>query len=479
MLTICLSSCMVGPDFHSPCSPATCRYTECPDPKKTASIPSTGQTGKTQYFLPCRNIPADWWRLFHSSEINYLICLGLTNNANLAAAKAALSQAQANYLAQAGTLLPAFNASTFGEREKFSASEFGGSPSTTTLFNLFNAQVNVSYTLDVFGGLRRQLEAVGAQVDYQRYELEAAFLTLSSNIVTTAITIASLRAQIHATFELIKEQRQTVDIVKKQFMLGGASQVDVQNQEAQLGQLLATLPPLQQNLTQQFHALSVLIGQLPCSDRLPCFDLYKINLPGCLPLGIPSLLVKQRPDIQAAEAQLHAASAQIGVATANLFPQFNITGYYGWEGPVLGTLISPENKIWNIMLGATQPIFQGGTLLAKRQAAIAAYQQAAAQYRQTVLQAFQNVADSLRALEHDALTLKAQRYAEQAALRVYNTTHKQFGLGGVNYLNLLIAEKTYQQARIARIRAEAARYNDTAALFQSLGGGWWNRCTLG
>lgn len=474
-----LSGCMVGPNFHSPNPPQTKSYTEAPAPTKTISIPHAGKAGKAQHFNLCQDIPAKWWTLFHSPELNNLICMGLANSPTLAAAKAALRQAQENLNAQIGaSLLPSINGQLTGERQRFSNDTFGGSSvsggtSGPSLFNLFNASVNVSYTLDIFGGARREIEALCAQVHYEFFELEAAYLALTSNIVTTAITIASLRAQIEATQQLIQAQKNQLEIVNKQFSLGGVSKADVFSQEALLGQTRATLPPLQQNLVQNLHALSVLIGELPSENHLPKFDLNKLTLPTQLPISFPSRLVKQRPDIRASEALLHAASAQIGVATANLFPQFTLTGSYGWESNVFSRLIRPSNVVWNYGAQILQPIFQGGSLLAKRRAAIDAYKQALAQYSQVVLQGFQNVADSLRALEHDAKTFQAEMQAEEAARNALILTQKQFQLGGVSYLNLLNTQRQYQQANISRIQAQAARYTDTVALFQALGGGWW------
>lgn len=469
---------MVGPNFHSPQAPNVSSYIRCANPTKTEKISSAGKSGKSQHFVLGKTIPADWWHVFHSHEINNLVYAGLTNSPNLAAAKAALLQAQENYIAQIGTLFPTVTGNLSAQRQRFSSATIGGSSSSSSVFNLYGANVSVAYTLDAFGGLRRQIEALGAQADFQNYELEAAFLTLSSNITTTAITIASLRAQIAATQELIQDQEKTYNIVKKQFALGASSKTDVYIQETQLGQLRATLPPLKQSLMQNLHALSSLIGQLPDEMSLPNLNLDKITLPTDLPISVPSLLVRQRPDIKAAEALLHAASAQIGVATANMYPQITLTGAFGWQNTLIAGMFSPTNEVWNYAAALAQPIFNGGTLVAKKRAAVAAFEQSAAQYRQTVLQAFQNVADTLRALQHDAQTLKALTETENSAHHLLTMTEQQFQLGSVNYLNLLIAQRSYQQARIARIQAQASRYTDTAALFQALGGGWWNRCSL-
>jgi NodT family efflux transporter outer membrane factor (OMF) lipoprotein len=335
--------------------------------------------------------------------------------------------------------------------------------------------VGVTYTLDMFGGARREIQSLRDQVDYQQFQLEATYLSLTSNIVTTAITAASFRAQIQATNELIKSQQQQLTIVERQFQVGGASRADVFTQQSQLAQTRATLPPLEQSLAQANHSLSELVGELPSEDHIPKFNLARLNLPSQLPISVPSLLVRQRPDVRASEALLAAASEQIGVATANLYPQISLNGNYGWSNTSTGTLFSPANKVWSFGGSLLQPVFNGGSLRAKKRAAVDAYEQAEAQYRQTVLQAFQNVADTLRALQHDAETLRAQKEAEIASHRSLILTEKQFHLGGVSYLSLLTAERQYQQSRIGRIQAEAARYNDTAALFQALGGGWWNR----
>ncbi|MHB1948007.1 MAG: efflux transporter outer membrane subunit [Gammaproteobacteria bacterium] len=475
VLSAALTGCMVGPDFHSPRPPNPETYTGYPKPVKTVSISSAGNAGKAQHFISGRDIPSAWWTLFHSPELNNLILKGIANSPNLAAAKAALREAQENFYAQfASTMIPNITGQLSAERQRFSAETFGLS-SGNKLFNLYNASVNTTYILDIFGGQRRALESYCAQVNYQRFEMEAAYLTLTANIVTTAFTIASYLAQIEATYEIINAQVNQLQITQKQFNLGGASRNDVLAQEAQVAQVRATLPPLQQNLAINLHALSVLIGALPNENELPKLNLNHFNLPTQLPISIPSRLVRQRPDIQASEALLHAASAQIGVATANLYPQLTINAAYGRESLTPHTLFKPDNAVWNVTGTLLQPIFNAGALRAKRRAAIDAFEQAFGQYRQAVLQGFQNVADTLRALEHDAKELQAQKQAEVSAQQSLVLTTKQYRLGAVTYLALLTAQRQYQQARLGRIQAQAARYTDTAALFQALGGGWWNR----
>lgn len=480
MIPSLLTGCMVGPDFHRPCAPATCcpcAYTEIPLPCQTASTPKTGSAGKAQKFVCAVDIPRDWWYLFHSPEINCLVCTGIANSPTLVAAQAALMQAQENVKAQIGnSLLPAVDAQVGGLREQFAGSTYGNTiPSS--LFDLYNASISVTYTLDVFGGARRQIESLIAQADYQRYQLLATYLTLTSNIVTTAITTASLEEQICATRELIKLEEDQLEVIRKQYTLGGVAYANVLTQLTLVEQTKATLPPLQKSLSNALHSLSVLLGQYTC-QTLPKINLEAIILPKDLPISLASCLVRQRPDVLSSEAQLHAASAQIGVATANLFPQFNLSGNYGWASSAPSQLFHPISNVWEFGGQILQPVFHGGALRAQRRAAIDAYNQAGAQYQQTVLQAFQNVADALRALETDARSFRALREAELAARDSFRLTKEQYVLGGVSYLNLLTAQQQYQQTLIKRIQAQATRYADTAALFQALGGGWWSNTSV-
>ena len=476
LLSAILTGCMVGPDFHPPAAPPLTHYTELPTPKKTVRISKAGEAGKSQHFLAGKDIPGEWWYLFHSKGINQLIETGLAHSPNLMAAKATLIQAKENLNAQIGlNYFPQITGAALAERQRFNSAEFGAQPTATAdIFNIYNAGVNVSYTVDIFGALRRQVEGLYAQVDYQQYELSAAYLTLTSNIVTTSIAVASYQAQIAATKDIIRSIQRQVDILHKQQKLGGVSGADVASQESQLAATQATLPPLEQSLVASHHMLATLIGVLPAEFVMPDIDLAKLKLPVNLPVSLPSQLVRQRPDVQAAEALVDSANAQIGVATANLLPQFPITGTFAYEALTPGSLFLPTSLLWSVVGNVTQPIFNGGALTAQRRAAIAAYEVTYAQYRQTVLQAFQNVADSLRALQHDALTLKAQRENELASRQYLNITKQQYSLGGVTFTALLLAEKQYQQAIIGRVQAQSARYSDTAALFQALGGGWWN-----
>lgn len=477
LIALCLSTltgCMMGPDFKQPSAPPVTGYTAKPLPAHTVSVTQAGKAGIAQTYDIKKDIPADWWTLFHNDAISALVERGIAQSPTMAAAQAALINAQETLNAQIGnSLFPAFNANLGGERQR-SDSTLGGGSVPANIFNTFNANINVTYTLDVFGASRREIEALAAQVDYQQFNLIATYLTLTSNIVITSLNLASITAQIGATHELIKATEAELAILQQQYRLGGVPLTNVLSQQTLVEQTKATLPPLQQSAVQAEHALAVLIGGYP-DTNIPHLVLNKLTLPKHLPVSLPSSLVRQRPDVRGAEALLHAASAQVGVATANLFPQFTLSATDGWASTVASSLFTPSTKIWNFGGQIAQPLFHGGALLASRRAAIAAYDQAGAQYQQTVLTAFQNVADTLRAIANDARTFKAQKAAEIAARDTLVITRQQFRDGGVSYLNLLTAEQTYQQTKLASIQAEASRFIDTATLYQALGGGWWNR----
>ena len=355
-----------------------------------------------------------------------------------------------------------------------SGSALGGTLAPSA-FTVTTASLNVSFAPDVFGGVRRQVELAEAQAQVQRFQLEATYLTLTANVVNTAITVASLRAQIAATRDVVRIETDALELVKRQVALGAVNRSNLLSQQAQLDQTIATLPPLRKQLAQSRDQLMVLLGRFPSQDRGESFDLDSLTLPPDLPLSLPSQLVEQRPDVRAAEAQLHAASAQIGVAISNQLPQFSITGQLGASSTDISQLFSPTSAIWSVAGSLAQTIFDGGQLEHRKRAAVAAYDQSAAQYRSVVLTGFQNVADALHAIETDADALKAQAQAERSALESLDLARTQYGLRGLDYLSVLNAEQTYKNAVLARVRAQAARYSDTVALFQALGGGWWNR----
>jgi NodT family efflux transporter outer membrane factor (OMF) lipoprotein len=469
-----LSGCAAGPDFHEPPPPATTHYTRAPEP--TGSVSAPGASGTAQTWSTERDIPADWWTLFHSNALDGLVRQALADSPTVQAAQATLLTAAETYKAQrGGLLLPALNATGSAARERVPGAAFGQPGAPGAIFNLFDASVGVTYRLDLFGASRRQVEALRAQADYQRWQLEAARLTLADNVVTTAVNIASLHAQVAALGDIIASERDQLKVVQRQFDAGAASRSDLLAQRTQVADNEAQLPALEKQLAQAQHRLAVLAGRTPDDSGVPDFTLDQLTLPAELPLLVPAKLVRQRPDVQAAEALLHVSTAQLGVATANLYPQLNLTGSIGSETIAASDLFKSGTAAWNVGGSLTQPLFHGGELLGLRRAARADLDRATAEYRQAVLAALQDVADTLRALDADARTLQADLTTETDAQDTLTMTKLQYKVGGVSYLQLLNAERVYLQARQSRVQAEAARYADTAALFHSLGGGWWNR----
>ncbi|WP_454786106.1 efflux transporter outer membrane subunit [Legionella sp. WA2024007413] len=484
LCTIILTSCKVGPNFHSPDAPQTPHYNNGSVKTKTVGAPS--RAGRPQQFIFRKNISKSWWELFHSKELNSFIEQGLKNNPSIAMSKANLRKAQANLLAEAGpNLFPTVDTQFLGSRERNSLLATGinltPTPGTTlpfssvNTFDLYNASVSVRYNLDLFGGNQRQLEALKAAIDYEHFELEATYLTLTANIVTTGITIASLQEQVKTTKELIECQKKLVKLENDNYLLGHTSRVDLLNSKNRLKETQAQLPVLKNDLAKKHNALAVLTGSLPSETELFDLTLQNIQLPIDLPVTLPSLLVKQRPDIKSSESLLHKASAEIGVATANLFPKLNLGATYAWYSTALSTLFNPANNVWNYGGQIAQTLLKGGSLRAKRKIAIAVYDYELARYKKVVLDAFQQVADVLHALEFDAELLRERATSEINTHEHFKIVRMQYQLGKVNYLSVLRAKEAYLKIHLKVIQAETARYNDTAALFQSLGGGWWNK----
>jgi NodT family efflux transporter outer membrane factor (OMF) lipoprotein len=474
-----MAGCAVGPDFKPP-EPAKVAdpqnpYLPVPLAAQTASAAGTG--GAVQRFSNGQDIPALWWQVFHSEPLDQLIRSALQVSPTLASAQAALRQARESYIADAGSKLWPSVTGQLGVQRERESQVVTGVPGGT-VFSVYSASVNVSYSIDAFGATRRELEGLQAAIDYQTYQVEAAYLSLTANVVTTAIQEASLRAQLKATKDVVDAEAQSLSVVEKQAALGAIARSTVLAQQALVAQTRATIPALEKALAQTRHQLSVFAGRLPSETGLPEFELESLQLPQELPVSLPSSLARQRPDIRASEALLHEASAQIGVATANLYPQITLSGAAGPQSFELNKLFSAGSAAWSIGAGLAAPIFNGGALQAKKRAAVAAYDQAQAQYQQTVLGAFLDVANTLRALESDADSLHAQAEAESLAHESLDLVTRQYRLGAVSYLSLLDSQRTYQQTRIALVQAQAGRYADTAALFQALGGGWWNRPEL-
>jgi NodT family efflux transporter outer membrane factor (OMF) lipoprotein len=468
-----VAGCAVGPDFQRPAAPDVAGYRA---PSATPATPP--QDVAVQHYVSGADVPSDWWRSFRSPALDALIARALAANPNLDAARAALRVAQETAAAQRGAFWPQINASLAPSRQRIADSQSSALASGATLYSLHTAQLNVGYTADVFGGNRRAVESLEAQADFQRFELEAARVSLAANVATAAIQEASLRGQIAAAERMAKLQADMLGIARRQYELGAIAQAGVVAQEAALAQTRAALPPLRKQLAQTRDLLVALTGGFPDKELAETFDLDHLELPHELPLSLPSKLVEQRPDVRAAEAQAHAAAAQVGVAFANMLPQFTIDAGIGSVATRLGDLFKAGTGFWSIAGAIAQPIFAGGTLTHRKAAADAAYEQSLAQYRATVIAAFQNMADTLHALDQDAEALGAADAAFDAATRSLAIAKRQVELGDISHLSLLNAEQAWQQAAAAQVQARASRYADTVALFQALGGGWWNRADL-
>jgi len=475
-LALLLSSCTVGPDFVRPTAPEGTHYTQTPLSPTASTANVVG--GESQRFVNGQNIPASWWELFESPALNGFVERALKANPDLKAAEAALTVAHENTLAQRGAYFPTVSAGLAASRTKTSA-ELSPTPSSgALLFNLFTPEVSVSFVPDVFGLNRRLVESLAAAEQQTHFELSAAYLALTANVVVAAIQEAGLREQIRTTRELITAQEKSLEVLRAQASRGYASRLDVAAQEAQVAQAAATLPPLLKQLAQQRDLLAALAGILPSEPLPEEFELAQLKLPQELPLSIPSRLIEQRPDVRQAEENLHIASAQIGVAVANRLPSFAITADLGASALTLSGLTSSDAGFWDVGAQVTQPIFQGGTLMHKERAARAAYLQAKEQYRSAVIAAFQNVADTLAALEHDAEALHSSAASTEAAKVTLDVVRAQQRAGYASYLQLLTVEQVYQTAVTGQVQAQINRFVDTAALFQALGGGWWNRPEL-
>jgi NodT family efflux transporter outer membrane factor (OMF) lipoprotein len=471
-----VAGCAVGPDFKRPAAPDVSDYRATAVSTTVASANVSG--GQAQRFARGSDLAGDWWTLFHSRPLNDLIEQSLTNNHDLKAAQAALSVARENVLAQRGAYYPSVSASFSASRQRQAGTISPTPSSNASLYNLFTPQVSVAYVADVFGLNRRTVESLQAQEQAARFQMIATYTTLTANVVVTAVQLGSVQTQIDATHELIDINSNMVQILHYQFAKGYVSRLEVAAQESQLAQVAATLPPLLKQAAQLHDLLAVLAGQFPSQATNEKFALASLQLPAELPVSLPSALVAQRPDVLQAEANLHAASARIGVAIANRLPNIELTADAGSTALAMSQVFASGTGFWGLGVAATAPLFEGGTLLHQERAAKAAYLQAAEQYRSTVLTSFQNVADTLTALEQDAEGLKAAATATDAAKVTLDLSQRQLQAGYASSLALLNAEQTYQQALMNLVQAQANRYADTAALFQALGGGWWNRADL-
>jgi NodT family efflux transporter outer membrane factor (OMF) lipoprotein len=486
--------CAVGPNFHRPSPPSIAAYAPVPLPEATAS--AAAPAGEAQRFVNGQDISFRWWEAFGSPALNSLVQESLRANPSIEAAQAALRQAQELVYAQQGYFFPTVQASYQFERQKLAGNQGGNAPGVQgngtdlaprqnpngpppynepVLYNFHTAELTVGYAPDVFGGNRRQVESLRAQAEMQRFELEATYLTLAANVVGAAIQEASVRAQIGATKDIIAETEKSLDILRDKLRLGYAMRIDVAAEESALAQAEQLLPPLEKQLQQTRDLIRALAGRLANQEVEETFELGALKLPAEVPLSLPSKLIEQRPDVRAAEEQLHSLNAQVGVAIANRLPQFSITGAAGGAAGEFNQMFRAGGPFWDIIGSATQTLIDGNTLLHQQRAAEQALRQAAAQYRNTVIAAYQNVADSLHAMLADADALAAAAKAERAAVVTLDLSRARMQAGYIDYLTELSAEVAYRQALLSRIQAQAVRFGDTSALFQALGGGWWNR----
>ncbi len=460
------SACAVGPNYRPPVlSPAAGYGVDTASADQGVSAPQ---------FVAGMDVSAEWWQVFHCQDLDALVAKALANSPTVSAAKSALKAAREQVKAQRGAYFPTVSASLQPSRQRFAQTLSSPLQNGSELYSLTTTQVSVAYTPDLFGANARAVESLVAQADQQRFELEAARLTLATNVVAAAIQDALLRAEIAATQGIIDDQKQTLASFQRQYQAGQVSKADLAAQEALLAQAQATLPPLQKQFQINRDLLAALVGRTPGEPLEVRFDLDALSLPDRLPLSLPAELVRHRPDVRIAEAELHAASAQIGVAAAARWPSLQIDAGAGSAALGLTPAFNSAANFWSVAATLTQPVFDAGTLRHRERSAKALYDQAAAQYRAAVVGAFQNTADALHALSSDAEAEQSAEAAEAAASKSLDIAKRQYALGDLNRLAVLNAEQTYAQTRITALQARAGRYGDVTALFQALGGGWWN-----
>ncbi|WP_247494489.1 efflux transporter outer membrane subunit [Bradyrhizobium sp. 164] len=475
-LSLWLASCAIGPDFAPPPAPEVSRYT--PEPLASPHTESEGPRVPRQRFVDGADIPTRWWAAFRSKPLNELIRLSVEHNPSLQSAEAAIKVANFNALAQRGLFFPQVAVNYTPSDQQFSnmaTSNPVGSPQSR--YTLHTVQLNISFVPDIWGQNTRAVESLDATTEQTQLQLDAAYVALTANVVTAAIQEASLRGQIMATERIVRIERDILGILKNQYNAGQAAEVDVLTQETALAQAEQTLPPLQKQLAVQRDLLTALAGQFSADEILQKFDLQHLALPANLPVSLPSTLVAQRPDVRAAEANMHSASALVGVAIAARLPNLTLTGNPGTSAFKPAQLFTQGTLFYTVAASATQPLFDGLTLFHKQKAAEAALEQAEGLYRQAVITAMQNVADALRSLQADVRAVQAAIKAETAAKASLDIVQKQLVLGQINQVAVLNAQQAYFNAAITRVQAEATRLSDTAALFMALGGSWPNECT--
>jgi NodT family efflux transporter outer membrane factor (OMF) lipoprotein len=461
-ITLLIASCTVGPEYKSPLPPATKKYT----------VQESADLHGVQHLALGKRPATLWWQAFGSSKLNRTMTEALSNNYNLAAARAALARVREEAGAVAGAALwPKISLGAEAGRRKYGVSVFGSTDSTVPPYNYYTVGPQVSYLLDFAGGERRAIERNKALAQFQAYRFQAVRLLVTGNVVAQVFAIASARAQIDVVENIIADDRKNVELVRIARKEGSGTLTDVLSAQSQLAGDLAQLPGLRQQKSIAEHALAILVGKAPADWRVPIFELSALSLPRNLPLTLPSELVRDRPDIQASEAQLHAASAAVGVATARLYPSIRLTAQTTQQSLKPENLFNVSANAWALAAGLTAPIFNGGSLRAKKRASEQAYKEALANYQQVVIQSFGQVADVLKALEHDAEQVSAEKHALETAQASLKLARLSYKAGNIGILRVLDAERLFNKARLGVTRSRIRQYQDTALLFLALGGG--------
>ena len=470
-MVLLLGACKQGPNFFSPAAPGENAYTTPDDQIPPPDAPGV-KTRAAQRIALGAKVKDDWWKLFHSLQLERVMREALAGSPTIAQARATLAQGRELTLAVAGGLLPQVDLGAEVGRQAVNV-EISGVNRPAIPVNIYGVGPTVSYALDVFGGIKRQVEAQSALADVSDYQLAAAYLALSGNITNQAITIAGLRAQIKTVEDILVNDQRNLDLVKTAQVGGTSTMVDVTTAQTQLANDRTLLPPLRQQLSVARDALAVFVGRTPADWSPPDFDLAGLALPPVVPVSLPSELVRQRPDILAAEAQLHVSAAQLGVATANLYPNFNLTAAFAQTATDITNLAGPFVG-WSAFATMSAPIFHGGTLQAQQRAAKDALDASWAGYRQTVIQAFGQVADQLQALAHDDDAVKTQLAALASANQALKLARLSYQAGNSTLFQLLDPQRQRDQAQLGVVRAQTQRLLDTALLVVALGSGWWN-----
>jgi len=473
LLALLAQGCTVGPHYRPPAPPTVARYTPQPQPQQTVSSP--GPAGVIQHFSSSAEIPAEWWTLFHSPELNTMVSKALQDSPTLAQATARLRQAQQELAARTGQAkYPTVTGNASVQQEQLNLSAYGIPFPNPSPFTLLNGSIAISYALDLFGANRHLIDGLRAQREYQQWQLEGARLILAGSVVTAAIEEAQFEQQLDLTRQMLELQRQELAISIDRNRAGGISDYDLRTERTAVAQTEAKLPPLQLQLDAIHDELALLMGESPAEAHIANITLESLTLPADLPVSLPSSLVKQRPDIRAAEALLHQASANAGVATANQYPQILLSASAGG----VGTSFLNGGDIWNVGSSLTQPIFNAGALQAEKRKALAAYDEANGVYRQTVLEAFRQVADALYATQHDAEALQSRTEAASEADAAWQIAARRYGAGGISHLDLLEAQRQKLQTAQDCTNSAASRFQDSATLIQALGDGWWNEAQV-